>query len=82
MQQIVFAETGVGAGTIVVIIVAVLIVFVAIVLTLLARSTGRWCFAGEYLAPSLSFSVLKWKWFRVFHGLTYNPKTNFKASDK
>jgi len=37
------------------IIVAVLIVFVAIILTLFARTTGRWCFAGEYLAASISY---------------------------
>jgi hypothetical protein len=67
-KQICLLETGFGAGTIVVIIVAILIVFVAIVLTLLARATGRWCFAGEYLVPSLFFAVLKWKWFQVFHG--------------
>ncbi|CAB3363206.1 Hypothetical predicted protein [Cloeon dipterum] len=40
-------ETSLGAGSIVAIIVAVLIVFVAIVLTLFARTTGRWCFAGR-----------------------------------
>ncbi|CAB3363204.1 Hypothetical predicted protein [Cloeon dipterum] len=39
-------ETSLGAGSIVAIIVAVLIVFVAIVLTLFARTTGRWCFAA------------------------------------